>query len=249
MRAASFFGTACSTGDSPGSVSVLTAKCGPFVSMDLSEQSANTLGFQNTKKFQWKIPEGLETAFFRDKKKHKRNTFWCGRPRFLLRTSMTRRFLEELCPKKVCVGFLVPTFGESSRGNTIRRNRAESLREESLPLRGSLRGSLEGPPKNSERYIGNKDWVTKRTSQMSSEVLSWNLILHRKFQSRSKISIPVFLFAGPPSVPKRARSKIAIHDRLGHTPRGSCNRTLLRRFLRRFSNSKCFLEGLLEGTL
>ena len=31
------------------------------------------------------------------------------------------------------------------------------------------------------------------------------------------------------------------------TPRGSCNRTLLRRVLRRFSNSKCFLEGFLEG--
>ena len=35
--------------------------------------------------------------------------------------------------------------------------------------------------------------------------------------------------------------------RVGHTPRGSCNRTLLRRVLRRFSNSKCFLEGFLEG--
>ena len=33
------------------------------------------------------------------------------------------------------------------------------------------------------------------------------------------------------------------------TPRGSCNNTLLRRVLRRFSNSKCFLEGFLEGTL
>ena len=35
--------------------------------------------------------------------------------------------------------------------------------------------------------------------------------------------------------------------KLGCTPRGSCNRTLLRRVLRRFSNSKCFLEGFLEG--
>ena len=34
---------------------------------------------------------------------------------------------------------------------------------------------------------------------------------------------------------------------LGCTPRGSCKRTLLRRVLRRFSNSKCFLEGFLEG--
>ena len=34
---------------------------------------------------------------------------------------------------------------------------------------------------------------------------------------------------------------------LGRTPRGSCNRTLLRRVLRRFSDRKCFLEGFLEG--
>ena len=33
----------------------------------------------------------------------------------------------------------------------------------------------------------------------------------------------------------------------GATPRGSCNNTLLRRVLRRFSISKCFLEGFVEG--
>ena len=39
-----------------------------------------------------------------------------------------------------------------------------------------------------------------------------------------------------------------LHSKLlGRTPRGSCNRTLLRRVLRRFSNNKCFLEGFLEG--
>ena len=32
----------------------------------------------------------------------------------------------------------------------------------------------------------------------------------------------------------------------GCTPRGSCNCTLLRRVPRRFSNSKCFLEGVLR---
>ena len=35
--------------------------------------------------------------------------------------------------------------------------------------------------------------------------------------------------------------------KVGCTPRGSCNNTLLRRVLRRFSNSKCFLEWFLEG--
>ena len=35
----------------------------------------------------------------------------------------------------------------------------------------------------------------------------------------------------------------------GRTPRGSCNRTLLRRVLRRFFKGSAFLEGFLEGTL
>ena len=34
-----------------------------------------------------------------------KRTFWCGRPRFSARTSMTRRVLEKLCTKKVCVDF------------------------------------------------------------------------------------------------------------------------------------------------
>ena len=34
---------------------------------------------------------------------------------------------------------------------------------------------------------------------------------------------------------------------VGCTPRGSCNNRLLRRVLRRFFKSKCFLEGFLEG--
>ena len=36
---------------------------------------------------------------------------------------------------------------------------------------------------------------------------------------------------------------------VGRTPRGSCNRTLLRRVLRRFFKGSAFLEGFLEGTL
>ena len=34
---------------------------------------------------------------------------------------------------------------------------------------------------------------------------------------------------------------------IGCTPRGSCNRTLIRRVLRRLFKSKSFLEGFLEG--
>ena len=49
--------------------------------------------------------------------------------------------------------------------------------------------------------------------------------------------------SGPKCPPRR------VFALLGCTPRGSCNNTLLRRVLRRFSNSKCFLEGFLEGAL
>ena len=37
-----------------------------------------------------------------------KRTFWCGRPRFSARTSMTRRVLEKLCTKKVCIDFFAP---------------------------------------------------------------------------------------------------------------------------------------------
>ena len=37
-----------------------------------------------------------------------KRTFRCGRPRFSARTSMTRRAVEKLCTKKVCVDLLAP---------------------------------------------------------------------------------------------------------------------------------------------
>ena len=37
-----------------------------------------------------------------------KRTFWCGRPRFSVRTSITWRVLEKLCPEKVCVDSLAP---------------------------------------------------------------------------------------------------------------------------------------------
>ena len=39
-----------------------------------------------------------------------KRTFWCGRPRFSARTSMTRRVVEKFCTKKVCVDFSAPIF-------------------------------------------------------------------------------------------------------------------------------------------
>ena len=48
-------------------------------------------------------------------------------------------------------------------------------------------------------------------------------------------------------VPFFARSFFVLFQNIGRTPRGSCNRTLLRRVLRRFFNGSAFLEGFLEG--
>ena len=58
-----------------------------------------------------------------------------------------------------------------------------------------------------------------------------NMIITNQLLWRHPAELP-----RPPSVLK-----------LGCTPRGSCNRALLRTVLRRFSNSKCFWEGFLEG--
>ena len=44
-----------------------------------------------------------------------KRTFWCGRPRFSARTSMTRRAVEKLSTKKVCVDFLAPIKVHSER--------------------------------------------------------------------------------------------------------------------------------------
>ena len=51
----------------------------------------------------------------RGRRKKKHTTIWCGRPRFSARTSMTRRVLENPCPKNVCVDLLVPTRRTSLR--------------------------------------------------------------------------------------------------------------------------------------
>ena len=54
-----------------------------------------------------------------------------------------------------------------------------------------------------------------------------------------------------PCLEKRPRSIFqtpsAGHCLDTHGPRSSCNNTLLRRVLRRFSKSRCFLEGFLEA--
>ena len=71
------------------------------------------------------------------------------------------------------IGLDLSLLGERLRGNTVRGNRTESLREENLPPRRSLRG----PPKTSERYTGNEDQVTKGISEVLSETLSRKIFL------------------------------------------------------------------------
>ena len=74
------------------------------------------------------------------------------------------------------------------------------------------------------------------------------------FLDRFRLFFRVFTAQGPrlPGNPFSAfcfRSFLGRGLFVGRTPRGSCKRTPLRRVLRRFSNSKCFLEGFLEGAL
>ena len=45
-----------------------------------------------------------------------KRSFWCGRPWFAARTSMTRRVAEKLCTKKVCVDVLAPTCVRTVQG-------------------------------------------------------------------------------------------------------------------------------------
>ena len=56
---------------------------------------------------------------------------------------------------------------------------------------------------------------------------------------------PLSLFSLSLSLSPSSLSLLSLS--LGRTPRGSYNRTLLRSVLRRFSTSRCFLEGFLEG--
>ena len=44
-----------------------------------------------------------------------KRTFWCGRPRFPARMSMTRRVVEKLCTEKVCVDFFAPNLRKSPK--------------------------------------------------------------------------------------------------------------------------------------
>ena len=67
---------------------------------------------------------------------------------------------------------------------------------------------------------------------------------------RVLFSLAYFKPAGRPLGGQSPTSRKSVsRTPIGRTPRGSCNRTLLRRVLRRFSTSRCFLEGFLEGTL
>ena len=66
--------------------------------------------------------------------------------------------------------------------------------------------------------------------------------------------VPVCLPGEHPNVPSfrfsfrgNIRQNHPFGNLLGSSESRSCNNTLLRRVLRRFSNSKCFLEGFLEG--
>ena len=81
----------------------------------------------------------------------------------------------------------------------------------------------------------------------STLTLQSEKFLGRGGSGRSRENLQGFGEAGgalTQSVDRKFRGQRKLGDPqklgLGCTPRGSCNRTLLRRFLKRFSNSKCF---------
>ena len=76
-------------------------------------------------------------------------------------------------------------------------------------------------------------------TRTSRRTLAWNFITMLSAAPNSRNSL-LFLSVFPLLFP-------GFQGFVGCTPRGSCNRTLLRRLLRRFSNTKCFLEGFSEG--
>ena len=80
-----------------------------------------------------------------------KRTFWCGRPRFSARTSMTRRVVEKLCTKKVCVDFwpLIQSFEQSLIKScaTVNQNVGQQLQSKVLLGRGALRYYIPSVPK------------------------------------------------------------------------------------------------------
>ena len=75
-----------------------------------------------------------------------KRTFWCGRPRFSARTSMTRSVFKKLCTKKVCVDFLAPR--NVSPGNLLRKIQFRFLQKPFLSEKCLIR--LQGP-KNAQK--------------------------------------------------------------------------------------------------
>ena len=77
-----------------------------------------------------------------------KRTFWCGRPRFLARTSMTRRVFEKLCTKKFALIFWpLYTSLDSVLSIGIVRDAEMTIKiifERSSQKGGSARGSKRG---------------------------------------------------------------------------------------------------------
>ena len=61
-------------------------------------------------------PDAQGSKSFSHHRGRRKTHFRCGRPRFSARTSMTRRVVEKLCTKKVCVYFLAPKEGSHGGG-------------------------------------------------------------------------------------------------------------------------------------
>ena len=97
--------------------------------------------------------------------------------------------------------------------------------------------------------------MEKRTlHQVARSFCHWLYMKGSELAKTTSLMISVLKWSSgktqkPGSRPNLHKQALEV-TKIGCTPRGSCNRTrLLEELLRRFSNSRCFLEGFLEGAL
>ena len=75
------------------------------------------------------------------------------------------------------------------------------------------------------------------------------LLTQTSLMSPSRMRVPAALLTGRNFLAHGHPGGRVRNARIGCTPRGSCNNTLLRRVLRRFSNNNRFLGGVLRRRL
>ena len=172
-----------------------------------------------------------------------------------------RGFYKDFC-HEICCGFLCGFSVLRLNRNCLKHIRSNSVPSRLLPnscLLNPGRSPKSNRTPRSLSFPGSKGKATKFVRTRGFSKLS-------RFRNTENLVNPLFwtwtwlkhFRLKGMKAPKRSTEKIHTHthtspwqnprsQNVGCTPRGSCNDALLRRVLRRSSNSKCFLEGFLEG--